>query len=381
MKKQCNSLDCAVFFDDAHPITIVDAKQDSKEWQFLEMPLMRANHVNLNGNFYPYDLAADAVKAFKEDMVATNTAFMELDHPDWGKGKAGQPAHIAGMLVDVWWDENDAMLLMGKAKLFDTDAGKTIRAIIDGGGRIGVSQRAFGLVDETEDDGKIIRRVIANYDIVGFDFVGHPATKGMRAGDKTLFEGRQDMKTYTEDEVKKLLEDKEKEVLDAAEAEMEAKVLEKAQELADEMFNDKLEEAVTEKLEDAAAEKAKELFDAQLEEFKKSMKLEDAAADSLKEELAQKDTAIKELQDKLTKMELDSFIDSELAGYKYRDKVLEIIGEVASIEDAKAAIDKAKSFIESLVDKKAPEDKDEPIEDKFNMDMDKALQRRLAGLE
>ncbi|HHD73244.1 MAG TPA: hypothetical protein ENL02_05025 [Epsilonproteobacteria bacterium] len=287
------------------------------------------------------------------------------------------------MLVDVWWDDTEPMLLMGKAKLFDTDAGKTVRAIIDGGGRIGVSQRAFGIVDETEDDGKIIRRVVANYEIVGFDFVGHPATQGMRAGDTILFEGRQNMKTYTEDEVKKLLEDKEKEVLDAAEADIDAKALEKAQELADSMFEEKLEDAVKEKLEATASEKAKELFDSQIEEFKKSMKLEDDAAKALKDELSKKDEAIQELQGKLQKMELDSFIESELGDYEYRDKVLDILGDVSSIEDAKEKIDKAKAFIESLVKdaKDSTNHTEGPIEDRQNADIEKKLQRQLAGLE
>jgi len=381
-EKVCENAVCTIFLDTEHNINVI---QDSKDtpWKFLEIPLMRTNHVNKNGHLYPHDITVDAVNAFKENMVAASTAFMELDHPDWGKGRSGQPSNIAGMLVDVWWHPEDSYLLMGKAKLFDTDAGKTVRAIIDGGGRIGISQRAFGVTEDSEDGDKIIHKVIANYEIVAFDFVGHPATEGMRAGDTLLTEGEQNMKTYTEDEVKKLLEDKEaefKDKLDAAEADVEAKVLAKAEELAQKMFDEKLEEAVAEKLEDAANEKAKELFDAQLEEFKKSMKIEDSAADELKAELSKKDEAIKELQDKLLKMELDTFIDSELADYEYKDKVLELMGEAESIEDAKDKIEKAKSLIDSLIGDKKEDHKEDPVKQTVLADADKSIQRMLAGL-
>ena len=380
-QKVCNNAICTVFLDSAIPINIIkDAKAPDKKWEFIEAPLMRANFVNTNGNLYPYDLAKDAVINFQDEKIKVSTAFMELDHPEWGKGLSGQPGNIAGMIVDTWWDDNDPLLLMGKAKLFDTDAGKTVRAIIDGGGRLGVSQRATGITEDTEDGTTIIHKVIAKYEIIAFDFVGHPATEGMRAGDTLLFEGRQQMKQYNDDEVKELLATKEKEVSDALKAEIETKVLEDSKKLADEMFAEKLEAAVAEKLEDAAKEKAKELFDAQLEEFKKSMKLEDGAADSLKEELAKKESSIKALEDKLSKMELDTFIDSELTGYEYRDKVLEIIGSVSSIEDAKTKIEGAKKLIDSLVSV-STEKKEEPIEDSKNMSTDKAFQRKIAGLD
>ena len=384
MKEVCKNAVCTIFTDSKHPIKILrDAKEPDKKWQFLQIPLMRTNYVNTNGNLYPHAITQDTVISFKEGLIADSAAFMELDHPDWGKTRSGEPKNIAGMLVDVWWDQANTELLIGKAKLFDTDAGKTVRAIIDGGGRLGISQRAFGLTEDSESDDKTIHKVIANYYIVGFDFVGHPATPGMRAGDTILMEGEQNMKTYNEDEVKKLLEDKEKEVLDAAEADIDAKVLTKAQELSKSMFDEKLEDAVKEKLDVAASDKAKELFDAQIEEFKKSMKLEDDAAKALKDELEKKDGAIHELQDKLQKMELDSFIESKLGDYEYRDKVLDIMGDVSSLEDAKEKIDKAKTFIETLVKdaKGAAEHTDEPLEDRQNADAEKQLQRQLAGLE
>ena len=56
---------------------------------------------------------------------------------------------------------------------------------------------------------------------------------------------------------------------------------------------------------------------------------------------------------------------------------------MASIEDAKEKIDKAKTFIESLVKDAADNSQrtEEPIEDRQNADLDKKLQRQLAGLE
>ena len=61
---------------------------------------------------------------------------------------------------------------MGKVKVLNTDAGKTLRALVEDGVKLGISSRGMGSV--SEGAGKVV--VQEDFQLICFDFVSEPST-------------------------------------------------------------------------------------------------------------------------------------------------------------------------------------------------------------
>ena len=68
----------------------------------------------------------------------------------------------------------DGNKVMGKIQVLETPAGKTLRALVEGGCAIGISSRGTGSV--MEQGGKSI--VQEDFELVCFDVVSEPSTPG-----------------------------------------------------------------------------------------------------------------------------------------------------------------------------------------------------------
>ena len=63
---------------------------------------------------------------------------------------------------------------MGKIKVLDTPAGKTLRALVEGGCQVGISSRGLGTVDESNG----ASMVNDDFQLICFDMVSEPSTTG-----------------------------------------------------------------------------------------------------------------------------------------------------------------------------------------------------------
>ena len=63
---------------------------------------------------------------------------------------------------------------MGKIKVLETPAGKTLRALVEGGCQVGISSRGLGTVDESSG----AARVNDDFQLICFDMVSEPSTTG-----------------------------------------------------------------------------------------------------------------------------------------------------------------------------------------------------------
>lgn len=107
---------------------------------YIEGIFMQGEIVNKNGRKYPDRVLTEAAEQYINEKVKSNRAYGELNHP-----KDGSPEidleRVSHLIVSL---EKDGTNWIGKAKIFDTDKGKIVKAIIDGGGKLAVSSRALG---------------------------------------------------------------------------------------------------------------------------------------------------------------------------------------------------------------------------------------------
>jgi hypothetical protein len=150
--------------------------------------------LNGNGRVYTKPVLEREVGKYKK-LVEQNRALGELDHPDKVEVSLEKVSHKVN---EIWMEDNK---VMGKIQVLETPAGKTLRALVEGGCSIGISSRGTGSV--MEQGGKSV--VQEDFELVCFDVVSEPSTPGafmMReAKDYGLKESKNDKLNRLLDEV------------------------------------------------------------------------------------------------------------------------------------------------------------------------------------
>lgn len=130
--------------------------------------LQKADTVNRNGRIYPYEILKREVDKYME-LVESNTAGGELDHPD---SAVVSLANVSHRVTDMWWQGRD---LYGKVLIAeDVDAGRKLKGLLKAGFTLGISSRGVGSVKS--QGGKDI--VQEDFELIAFDFVSSPSTPG-----------------------------------------------------------------------------------------------------------------------------------------------------------------------------------------------------------
>lgn len=128
---------------------------------FLSGIMMQSECINGNGRNYSKDDISNAVKKINELLKAGNSICGELEHPPT---LTINLANVSHTIVDAWMEGNNAM---GKMKILNTPSGNTVRALIEGGVRLGVSSRGTGNVNES---GRV-----SDFDFITMDIVSTPS--------------------------------------------------------------------------------------------------------------------------------------------------------------------------------------------------------------
>lgn len=127
--------------------------------------LQEADVQNGNGRVYPHKVLVREVENYKK-LVKENRALGELDHPDDSVINLKNASH---MVTAIWMEDK---AVMGKVKVLNTDAGKTLRALVEDGVKLGISSRGMGSVSESA--GSVV--VQEDFQLICFDFVSEPST-------------------------------------------------------------------------------------------------------------------------------------------------------------------------------------------------------------
>ena len=123
--------------------------------------------LNGNGRVYTRPVLEREVKKYQK-LVEEKRALGELDHPEKVEVSLEKVSH---KVTSIWMEGNK---VMGKIQVLETPAGKTLRALVEGGCAIGISSRGTGSVHE--QNGKSI--VQEDFELVCFDVVSEPSTPG-----------------------------------------------------------------------------------------------------------------------------------------------------------------------------------------------------------
>ena len=119
---------------------IVEEKGDKKEMKIRGI-FMQADQKNRNGRVYPMGVLTKEVARYNKEFVAEGRAFGELGHPEGPTVNLDRVSHMITKL------EADGKNFVGEAKLLSTPMGEIAKALIKDGGKLGVSSRGMGSLE------------------------------------------------------------------------------------------------------------------------------------------------------------------------------------------------------------------------------------------
>ena len=152
-------------FDNLEYIT---EDKDGEKNTFLQGVFMQAEQKNRNGRIYPKETLFKAVEKYINEQVKTGRAVGELDHP------AGPQINLDKVSHKITRLEFDGDNVVGKAQVLETPMGKSVEGLIKGGGKLGVSSRGMGTVENR----KGATYVNDDYMLSTVDIVQDPSAQG-----------------------------------------------------------------------------------------------------------------------------------------------------------------------------------------------------------
>jgi len=132
---------------------------------YIQGPYMVCNEVNKNQRIYEKDDMHREVNRYIKDMVKTQRAMGELNHPTSAEVNLERACH---MVTDLKFEGNN---VMGKSQVLSTPMGQIVRSLINDGVKVGMSSRALGKLNE--GSGGINR--VSDMRLIAIDCVADPS--------------------------------------------------------------------------------------------------------------------------------------------------------------------------------------------------------------
>jgi hypothetical protein len=125
----------------------------------------RSDRATENKRLYPASLWEREISRLNKSLKEMKV-YGELDHPMDGRTQLKRVSHI---ISDLHMEGN---AVIGTAVILDTTEGRNLKAIIEGGGAVGVSSRGFGTTKPNLKGEEVVQ---PDYRLMTFDFVAEPA--------------------------------------------------------------------------------------------------------------------------------------------------------------------------------------------------------------
>jgi hypothetical protein len=126
--------------EEVHYIT--EAKEGGGKNYKIKGIFLQADIKNRNGRVYPMEVLEKEVTRYNKKFINENRAYGELGHPD---GPTVNLERVSHMVTELYPDGKN---FVGEAKIMETPMGKIVKNIIDEGGKLGVSSRGMGSLDQ-----------------------------------------------------------------------------------------------------------------------------------------------------------------------------------------------------------------------------------------
>jgi hypothetical protein len=123
---------------------ITETREDGKKNLYITGPFIQCEMKNRNGRLYEKSIMSREVARYNKELVESGRAFGELGHPSGPQMNLERVSHRIVSLVE------DGNNYIGKAMLIDTPYGNIAKGIIESGGRLGVSTRGLGSIEERD---------------------------------------------------------------------------------------------------------------------------------------------------------------------------------------------------------------------------------------
>ena len=121
---------------------ITDAKENGGKNYKIKGIFLQADIKNRNGRVYPMEVLEKEVGRYNKKFINEKRAYGELGHPD---GPTVNLERVSHMVTELYPDGKN---FIGEAKIMETPMGKIVKNIIDEGGKLGVSSRGMGSLDQ-----------------------------------------------------------------------------------------------------------------------------------------------------------------------------------------------------------------------------------------
>jgi len=146
---------------------IVEEKNGKSESRlYIKGPYMMASDVNKNKRVYDLDNMVQEVSRYEKEMINTDRAMGELNHPTTAEVDLERACHIVTEM------KQDGNIFYGKSKVLNTPTGAIVKSLVLDGVRVGMSSRALGKIDQ-ETDSEIGH--VTEMKLVAIDCVADPS--------------------------------------------------------------------------------------------------------------------------------------------------------------------------------------------------------------
>ena len=121
---------------------ITEEKENGGKNYKIRGIFMQADVKNRNGRVYPMDVLEKEVNRYNKKFINEDRAFGELGHPD---GPTVNLERVSHMVTELYPDGKN---FIGEAKIMETPMGKIVKNIMNEGGKLGVSSRGMGSLNQ-----------------------------------------------------------------------------------------------------------------------------------------------------------------------------------------------------------------------------------------
>ena len=121
---------------------ITEAKEGGGKNYKIKGIFLQADIKNRNGRVYPMEILEKEVTRYNKKFINEKRAYGELGHPD---GPTVNLERVSHMVTELYPDGKN---FVGEAKIMGTPMGEIVKNIMDEGGKLGVSSRGMGSLDQ-----------------------------------------------------------------------------------------------------------------------------------------------------------------------------------------------------------------------------------------
>ena len=121
---------------------ITEEKDNGEKTYKIKGVFMQSEVKNRNGRVYPFEVLEKEVNRYNKDYVNENRAFGELGHPDGPTVNLERASHMITSL------KPEGKNFVGQATILKTPMGRIVENLMDAGGKLGVSSRGMGSLDQ-----------------------------------------------------------------------------------------------------------------------------------------------------------------------------------------------------------------------------------------